>query len=278
MTQAFRPLPALATAALAMVAASPALAQDTRLADVLECRDAASLGLGLEAVMALAQADRFQCRRLGTQRGDSVTCTATGAATAFGARLREFVLADDGQGGRLLAVAFTEAPARLAPAIERSRQAAVPDSPLRAARIGEREDGVAELLCTLAGPGAGTGSIAGALDFRGMQPVPAMRVCAAPIRQVDRPQCVQTTAGSQRYRIDGLAAGDYYVTAYPLHDNPNRLIAAYARPLPGCVAATCPERLQAVPVGAGQLRDGIDPLTLLPGLPAALRAGATAGR
>lgn len=278
MTAPIRSMPVAIIAAAALAGATPVAAQDATLMAMLECRDGASLSAPLDELMVLAQSDRYQCRRLDNRRGASLTCSAGGAASVFGKRIREFTLADDGQGGRLLAVAFTEPPSRVAAALQRAQNDAGMDSPLHAARIGEREDGVAELQCAQAGRGAATGALAGALDFRGMQPVPAMRVCAAPVERVDRPQCVQTAAGATRFRIDSLAPGDYYVTAYPLSNNPNRLIAAYARPLPGCSASTCPERLQAVPVGAGQLRDGIDPLTLLPGLPAALRAGATAGR
>jgi hypothetical protein len=232
----------------------------------------------MAAVMALAEGHGLRCRRLDGRRGESASCMASGATRAFGHRVGEFTLADDGQGRRLLAVAFTEPPARVAAAIERARSAAAADSPLRSAELGEREDGVAELRCAQAGIDHATGAIAGALDFRGMQPVPAMRVCAAPVQRVDRPLCLQTSPGATRYRIDDLAPGEYYVTAYPLSDNPNRLIAAYARPLPGCSGRTCPERLQPVPVSPGQLRDGVDPLALLPGLPATLRASATAGR
>jgi hypothetical protein len=278
MTTTTRRLQAFAIAAAALAGSAAAPAQEAGLAAVVECRDAASLAGSLDRVSALAQAAGLQCRRLDAHSGPSLTCTGTGAVNAFGHRIGEFTLAQDGRGTRVLSVAFTEAPARVRPALERAQANAGVDSPLREGRIGEREDGVAELQCTLAGPSVAAGAIAGALDFRGMQPVPAMRVCAARVDRVDRPHCVQTTAGSTRFRIDALTPGDYYVTAYPLHNNPHGLIAAYARPLPGCRAATCPERLQAVPVGPGQSRDGIDPLTLLPGLPAALRSSATGGR
>lgn len=271
-------LPGLALAALALAAAAPAPARAADLTDLLECRDGASLATPLADVMRMADGDAFSCRLLDARSGASATCTATGARLAFGLRVRDFTLAEDGRGGRLLAVAFALPPSGLEPAVERARAGSPAASPLTTSRIGEREDGVAELLCSLRSGGAGTGAIAGALDFRGMQPVPPMRVCAAPVERVDSPQCVQTVAGSSRFRIDALAAGDYYVTAYPLDNNPGRLIAAYARPLPGCRDDACPHRLQPVSVAAGQVRDGIDPLSLLPGLPAALRAGATEGR
>lgn len=268
----------LMLAAAAGAGATAASAQDASLADVLECRDNASLALAMGAVTTLAEGQAMRCRRLDSRRGAAASCTAPATARAFGHRIGEFTLADDGRGGRLLAVAFTEPPARLTAAIERARSAAAVDSPLRNAELGEREDGVAELRCAQSGAGVGTGAIAGTLDFRGMQPVPAMRVCAAPVQRVDSPQCVQTGAGATRFRIDALAPGDYYVTAYPLSDNPNRLIAAYARPVPGCTVGACPERLQQVAVAPGQVRDGVDPLTLLPGLPAALRASASGDR
>lgn len=266
------------TLAVGLAGATAAAAQDASLATLLECRDGASLGLPMAAVVVLAEDRGFRCRRLDRRRGESASCMASGTVRAFGHRVGEFTLADDGQGGRLLAVAFGDPPARVAAAIERARSSAATGSPLHGADLGEREDGVAELRCAQAGAGVATGAIAGALDFRGMQPVPAMRVCAAPVQRVDRPHCLQTSPGATRYRIDALAPGEYYVTAFPLSGNPNRLIAAYARPLPGCSGRACPERLQAVTVSPGQQRDGVDPLALLPGLPATLRGSAAAGR
>lgn len=108
---------------------------------------------------------------------------------ALGLDVKEFERIDQPDGGARLAVAFRAAPDRVRQAL-----AAVPAQPgLRAGtEVGEREDGVGGLRCHLRGSGAGTGSIAGSLSFRGVEPLPAMRVCAAPastriVRSASRP-------------------------------------------------------------------------------------------
>jgi hypothetical protein len=243
----------------------PAIAADS-LATLLECRDTERLAAPLEQLADLGRGSGYDCRIAETSTGSSLTCANHGAGTAFGQRVRDFVVAIDSE-GRLLSVAFAGTPARIAPLVERARTGA--PTLLASAELGQREDGVAELRCRRTDGRQGPGAITGLLDYRGVQPVPAMRVCAAPVHDTRHPTCVQTARGNGSYQIDGLAAGDYYVTAYPLDDNPGRLILALTQPQPGCRPNehACPEHLRRVRVQPGQTYAGADPRSLMQALP-----------
>lgn len=261
--------------ALAALLAAPVGAQD--IAALLECRDAMAIAAPLADIAGAAQAAGFSCRHHQDGALASVVCSGPGALTAFGERLRDFSVAERPGGARVAAMAFAASPAAVERRVARERvAAATATTPLAAAEIVEREDGSGELLCRTAASGSGTGRIAGSLDFRGVQPVPAMRVCAAPVRDPARPICRQTVAGAAGYVLDAVPPGDYYVTAYPLSDNPQRLFLVHARARAGCAAgdAGCADQLLRVRVREGGLREGIDPATLMATLPAPLSGSA----
>ena len=76
------------------------------------------------------------------------------------------------------------------------------------------------------------------------------------------------------YRLEDLPAGDYYLTAFALENNPHRLFGVYAEPLHDCApgdSRCASTRLQKIQVHPGENRTGIDPDTLLPELPPPLR-------
>lgn len=249
------------------------LAFGNDLGQLLECRNHALLTAEPSTIVALGSSHGYDCRVRERERSRSVDCTGAGRGIAFDQRVHEFNLTRQANGGAVLAVAFSSATAALAPRVEREKTLAS-GQPLAEARIEQREDGVAELLCRVAGTRGDVGSIAGQLDFRGVQPIPAMRVCAAPLLAPERPQCVQTATGADEYLIEQLAAGDYYVTAYALENNPKRLFGAYTSTLRRCgdpIRACAEQRLQRVTVYPGDVRTGIDPRTLLPELPDPLR-------
>lgn len=240
---------------------------------VLECRDAAALTSPGDAVTNLGRAAGMECRTQEHQREVTVNCTG-GQAQAFGQRVKEFNLVRGSRDQALLQVVFTTAPARLQSTFERERAAAATDQPLANAEWGEREDGVAELRCQVPGTGTGAGSIAGTVSFRGVEPVPAMRVCAAPVRSPEQPHCTQTASGQGDYLIENLQPGDYYVTSFAIEQNPNRLFGTFSTRLSDCPdgdPACVGRRLQPVTVFAGDVRSGIDPDTLVERLPPPLR-------
>jgi len=249
------------------------------LSAALECRSRPFLSSHPSSLAEQGRAAGFDCRLHERQRQTTVYCTGGGKASAFGVPVKEFNLAQDADGGAILSVAFHEPPSRLQPQLDRARSGLEATAPLASAMIEEREDGVAELRCAISGHGNGVGAIAGRLDFRGVRPLPAMRVCAAPVRKPESPHCVQTASGQADYLIEQLPKGDYYVTAFALEGNPNRLFGVYTSSLSGCTAGAtnCPgQRLQRVTVFAGDVRSGIDPDNLMSELPSPLRSTATA--
>ena len=261
---------------LALAAMLPVAAQASELSRVLECRDAAALTTASDAVLGLGRDAGMDCRTDEHQRRTTVYCTG-GRATAFAQAVKEFNLVRDTRGGATLQVAFTGSPGRLTPVLERERSAADAGQPLSQASWDQREDGVAELHCTVQGAGSGFGAISGRLDFRGVEPLPAMRVCAAPVRAPQTPSCVETRSGESSYLIENLEPGDYYVTSFALQHNPNRLFGIFSTRLTDCPdgdPACVGRRLQPVSVYADDVRDGIDPDTLLERLPSPLRAAA----
>jgi hypothetical protein len=266
------------TCLAALLQASTVYAGD--LTTVLECRDTAMLTAEPAMFADLGRSAGFDCRLHERQRESTVYCTGSGAATAFGSTVKEFNRVRTADGRTLLSVAFTQPPSRIEPLVARARSG-LADTPsaLSTAVVDQREDGVAELRCNIGGTGDGSGAIAGNLDFRGVEPLPAMRVCAAPVRTPDHPRCVETSIGQRDYLIEGLASGDYYVTAFALNNNPNRLFGVYTSSLQPCPAGAsncADQRLQRVTVFPGDVRSGIDPSTLMSELPSPLRTGSIA--
>lgn len=114
----------------------------------------------------------------------------------------------------------------------------------------------ASALCACASlPATGTGSVAGAITALGTQASPALRVCATPAAG-GAPRCVDTAAGADAYRIDGLVAGRYHLLGWNGAGTPRLL--AHAETI-RCIRAPCPaDRLISVQVAAGAAVTGID--------------------
>lgn len=258
---------ATALSVAALVQAQPA----GDLERLLACEDVAALAQGHEPLATAATASGFACReQRSALRQTSLAC-AGGSARVFGASVREFELARQPDGGSILSVVLNSTPSALRPRLD-ARLSADADADA-VIELDTREDGRAEVRCTLAGERPPFGAIAGTLDFRGQQPLPAMRVCATPVTRHGPPTCVQTRTGQHDYLIEDLPAGDYYLTAFATESNPNRLFGVYSSPITDCGSgAACErQRLQPVTVVPGDVRSGINPDTLLPRLPAFLR-------
>ena len=249
----------------------PTVAAD--LSAVLECRDVTAIAADAATFAAYGRASGFDCRMHDRDRESMVYCTGAGSATAFGETVKEFNRVHAADGQRTLQVVFDKPPSAIEAIVAGARNAPGASEALSLSSVTEREDGVAELRCAIGGSGERTGSIAGTLDFRGVEPVPAMRVCAAAVRDPDRPTCVETTDGQRDYQIGRLEPGDYYVTAFALHNNPNRLFGVFTSADQDCPAQSvdCVGRLGRVAVFPGDVRGGINPSTLMARLPSPLR-------
>lgn len=256
--------------ALLLAAAAPV--QAVALESLLACADLPALATAPAQVEAAAAGHGLDCRHREGPRRHSLHCQG-GSLQVLGSRVQEFTLSQTGDGGATLSVALSGSPEQVEAALARS-QPATEAGPPGQRGVGLREDGVAELHCRLPGALGDTGSIAGRLDFRGVEPVPAMRVCAAPVAAPEAPICLQTRRGDRHYRLEDLPAGDYYLTAFALENNPNRLFGVHAQPLHDCAlgdSRCASTRLQKIQVHPGENRTGIDPDTLLPELPPPLR-------
>lgn len=239
----------------------------------LTCRDSTVLSDDGRRLSAAAQAQGYSCREHSGLRRDVLACGG-GTARVLGAQVREFERARQADGSVILSVVLNANPGSLQQRFERVLGSSDLARSLHA-ELDSREDGRAELRCRLAGDRSPHGAIAGSLDFRGQQPLPAMRVCATPVSKQASPVCVQTRTGQVEYLIEQLPAGDYYITAFATENNPNRLFGVYSSPMSNCRSddAACGDRrrLQPVSILPGDVRSGIDPHTLLPELPAFLR-------
>lgn len=235
---------------------------------VLACEEAGAWSRGHEDLAASATAAGFSCREHNGVRSLRLSCTG-GTARAFGTPVREFELARQADGSRILSVVLNSGPAAVRPKVP---EGVSTDTGMHV-ELDTREDGRAEVRCRMAGDLPPHGSVAGTLDFRGQQPVPAMRVCATPVDRRSEPTCVLTSTGQRDYVIEHLPAGDYYLTAFATEDNPNRLFGVYSSPMADCPSSTGCERqrLQKVTVLPGEVHGAIDPNTLMPELPAILR-------
>ncbi len=239
------------------------------LDEMLACTDANVLARGHESLSAAAGNAGFTCREHSGVRTTRLSCSG-GRARAFGAAVRDFELAQQADGSRILSVVLDARPAAVRTT---GRNDAAADSPDVQIEVDTREDGRAEVRCRLPGTLPPHGAVAGTLDFRGEQPVPAMRVCATRVDRSGEPACVLTSTGQRDYLIENLPAGDYYLTAFATESNPNRLFGVYASPMADCAETSGCERqrLQRVTVLPGDTLGGINPNTLLPELPAVLR-------
>lgn len=246
-----------------------ALENPVRMGDLLECRSRTALATDLESVAALAESERFTCRHVNTVHQRSLTCHSEHRVTAFSAPVKEFTLSHAGGGAVSLSVALAAPTSRIERALANRDPDAAPDEIL----VEQREDGAAELRCRLDGVADNNASISGNLSFRGVSPLPAMRVCAAPVNDPAHPRCINSLEGDRHYRVVDLPAGRYFLTAFPLANNPNRLFVVHAPDNNHCVdghAGCATTRLQAVDVQAGQAREGINLDTVLRELPASM--------
>ena len=101
---------------------------------------------------------------------------------------------------------------------------------------------------------AGDASVSGAIRI-GTRSAPALRVCAMPV-DGGASRCVGTAAGATAYRIDGIAAGRYYLVGWT--GGGELRLVAHASTI-RCVRAPCPpDALIAVEVPAGAQVGGID--------------------
>lgn len=239
------------------------------LAGLLDCRSIPQLATSLETVASAAEGHGFACRSISTAHRNSLTCTSERRFSVIGAPVKEFTLSQPGDGSASLAVALNAPTARIEKALA-DRQTEASDD---AIGVDQREDGAAELRCQLLASSDHTGSISGRLSFRGVEPLPAMRVCAAATNDPENPVCMNSQSGDRQYRVTGLAGGHYFLTAFPLSNNPNRVFVVHAAGRSGCVdsdPACTTTRLQPVELRANEHRDGIDLETLLPQLPASM--------
>lgn len=250
-----------------------AISAPTAAADLdtlLHCRDAAALAQDDSHLADAARNAGFACREHAGPRSARLSCS-DGTARVLGAPVREFERARMADGGVILSVVLNSTPAAVQSRLPQMQTRADGSAGLHV-ELDTREDGRAEFRCRLDGDRPPHGAIAGRLDFRGQQPLPAMRVCATAVTRQPPPRCVQTVTGQREYVIDELPAGDYYLTAFPTENNPNRLFSVYTQPMAGCMGSQCERgRLQPVTVLPGDVQNGIDPVTLLPELPAILR-------
>lgn len=118
--------------------------------------------------------------------------------------------------------------------------------------------------CATTSAAAGDAVVSGAIRI-GSQPAPALRVCAMPVAG-GASRCVDTAAGATGYRIDGVAAGRYYLVGWT--GGGELRLVAHASTI-RCVRAPCPpDALIAVDVPAGAHVGDIDlnaPYTEVPG-------------
>ncbi|MFO1493876.1 MAG: hypothetical protein U1F26_04355 [Lysobacterales bacterium] len=238
-----------AVALLGLAAATPAV-------DYWSCADTEAILRGPDGLREVLGAAADGCRRTNVRGVDTLNCELARPRSAFGLSALE-VSASVQQGGtRRLSFIFKAGSERVRQAVERKLPvqfeadlggwlAISPDDVQQRYRVYERDDGATQLVCEVTGepPVGVAGAVEGRLAWSGAGRQ-LTRVCAIPVDESLPIRCVELPAQLKRFRIDGLAAADYYIAAYELDDNPDGHIAAYARPLrdctgaaPGCVAA-----------------------------------------
>lgn len=225
-------------------------------ADYWSCADTEAILRGPEGLRDALGASADGCRRTNVRGVDTLNCELARPRNAFGLSALE-VSASVQQGGtRRLSFIFKAGSERVRQAVERKLPvqfepdiggwlAISPADVQQRYRVTERDDGATQLVCEVTGepPIGVSGAVEGRLAWPGAGRQ-LTRVCAIPVDESLPIRCVELPAQLKRFRIDALAAADYYVAAYELDDNPEGHIAAYARRLrdctdapPGCVAA-----------------------------------------
>lgn len=247
---------------LALMLSSPAWAAP----DYWSCADTDAILRGPDALAQVLGAQADQCRRSNVRGVDTLNCELTRPRSAFGLSAVE-VSASVQQGGtRRLSLMFKAGSERVRQLVEQRMAvefepdlggwlAISPDDVQRRYRVNERDDGATQLSCEITGEPVDSlaGVLAGRLSYEGAGRS-STRVCAIPVDESLPLRCVELPMRLKHFRIDGLAAADYYLAAYPLADNPQDIVAAYARTLrdcgdapKGCVAAL----VVPLKVGAG---------------------------
>ncbi|MEO6065285.1 MAG: hypothetical protein ABIP49_05855 [Lysobacterales bacterium] len=238
--------------------AQPTLAA-TDLARVLSCNDWAFIATEPELLRpALQSLPGVTCERTFSRDGEMLECLSQRPVTAFGQTVREFSLGRVNRNVHRLrfvlpvpleqvrAVIEREVGARFEPDVKLGYLLKLPGVPERSYRLDLPEDGVTELICQLSIPNESSaaeatdadaehGAISGAITFPSKN-LPPMRVCAVPTdhnRSAER-RCELTASGQNEYALGNLAAGEYYIIAYPQRDNPNGWIMGHADALGDC--------------------------------------------
>lgn len=238
--------------------AQPALAA-TDLTRLLSCNDWAVIATEPELLRPTLQSlPGVTCERKVSPDGEMLECRTQQPVTAFGQPVREFSLGRVNRNMHRLrfvlpvpleqvrAVIEQEVGARFEPVVKLGYLLKLPGVPERSYRLDLREDGVTELICRVRLPNESSaakatdtdgehGVITGAITFPSKS-LPPMRVCAVPTdrnRSAER-RCELTASGQNEYALGDLAAGEYYVIAYPQRDNPNGWIMGHADALGDC--------------------------------------------
>lgn len=275
---------------VAILCAAPLPAWSAGLDALLSCGDAAALNEAI-GVQEARYASQAQCRSHRRGAAIDLQCEPRTPLKVFGLPLREFSLHESAARGHVATSVLRASLASVRDAVQkRSRGLFEPEGAEYyrlvlgdglSLRLGEREDGAAELACEAApantqqrrrdGVDATHGAVSGKVSFPGRS-LPAMLVCAVPLRPREAGNwCVITADNIPNYHIGNIPAGEYYLLAWPRGANPNRLGAAHARTLQDCPPASpsCASGLlQAVWIGAGTLQRGINldqTFTNLPG-------------
>jgi len=227
-------------------------------------------------------ANLAHCRSHRRAGAIDLQCEPRAPLTLFGLAVREFSLHDSAARGAVATSVFRASLPALRDAVQKHTRSLVEPEGAEyyrltlgnglSLRLGEREDGAAELACETApantqqrrrdGVDANHGAVSGKVGFP-QRPLPPMLVCAVPLRPREPGSwCVITAENLPSFHIGTIPAGEYYLLAWPRGANPNRLVAAHARTLQedcpparnGCASGL----LQSVWIGAGSVLPGIN--------------------
>ena len=105
------------------------------------------------------------------------------------------------------------------------------------------------------------GAISGTLSYPS-EDIPPLRVCAISAANASRYRCVMTKANQEKYRIDALGPGTYFVVAYPkvVEGWRNATPGAYSKMVPCGLRRECIDHtLIPVHVRSGETSRNIDP-------------------
>ncbi|MCQ4166238.1 hypothetical protein [Tahibacter harae] len=276
--------------AVSILFAPPLLAQPAALEALLACRDALALNEAV-AVQEARYTSQAQCRSHRRGAAVDLQCEPRVPLKLFGLPLREFSLHESAARGHVATSVLRASLNNARDAAQKSLRGVFEPEGAEyyrlnlgdglSLRLGEREDGAAELACEAApadlqrrrrdGVDAAHGAVGGKVSFPG-KTLPAMLVCAVPVRPRSSGNwCVISAENNPSYHIGNIPAGEYYLLAWPRGGNPNHFVAAHARSLqdcppasPGCASGV----LETVWIGAGAVQGGINLdgiFTTLPG-------------